>query len=278
MRNFFLTVDVGVSRLLRASSNFVLPKGTLAIDSSSPSPVLAIGTALVISSRSELNDLLDRLEFTQKVLELLASTHLLPCDRYRITDTQAAPWLIHTSAYLLALHRAEETFYRKTQEPKQSELAASSSSQEEDPEPCLIERSMMDDLLYIAEKLSDGAAERSLQVALVLGILGSFNELSALKLEPSALPAIPAFNPDLVELALQVAKSILNPLAGQEDKQEKDRSTWTFNKDQHGPITQVSLSQGRGQPELVLDAGLWHSGVSVTNIFLAMTKANLHYL
>lgn len=258
-------IVLGVSRLLRASSNFVLPASMLNIDLLSPAPVLPITTSLVIESKTQLNDLLDRLDFTQKVLELLASTHLLPCDRYKITDALAAPWLFHSCVCLLALHRAEETFYRKSQVPKHASDsdASSSSNHEDDPEPCLIERSMMDDIIYIAEKLADSEAERSLQVTLVLGILGSFNELSSMALEPSTLPAIPAFNPDLVELAIQVAKSILNPLKRRTEKQEKDRSTWKFSKEQCGPITQVGLSQGRSQPELVLDASQGHSGVII---------------
>ena len=120
---------------------------------------------------------------------------------------------------------------------------------------------MVDDLLYIAEKLNDVAAERNLQVSLVLGVLGSFDELAAHKLETTALPAIPAFNPDLVELAIQVAKTTLSPLLLPEGGEDKDRSTWKFNKDRYGPITKIGLSQGRGQPELVLDAGRLHSWV-----------------
>lgn len=79
-----------------------------------PSP-FPIATAIVIATRTQLNDLLDRLEFVQKALELLASTHLFSCDRYRIKDPQAAPWLVHVCSCLLALHRAEEGFYRKLQ-------------------------------------------------------------------------------------------------------------------------------------------------------------------
>jgi hypothetical protein len=235
-----------------------MPWETFTADLSSPAPVLPVSTAVTIESRSQLNDLLDRLEFTQKVLELLASTHLLPCDRYRVTDAHAAPWLLHTAACLLALHRAEENFYRKSQVKKSD---AEESAQEEDPEPCLIERSMMDDLLYIAEKLNDVAAERNLQVALVLGVLGSFDELSGHKLDATTPPAIPAFNPDLVELAIQVAKSALNPLQAPGGKDEKDRSTWEFSKDKNGPITKIALSQGRGQVEIVFDTGRLHSWV-----------------
>jgi hypothetical protein len=101
------------------------------------------------------------LEFAQKVLELLASTHLLPCDRHCITDLHAAPWLLYTCACLLTLHRAEENFYHRLQ----AHRSDSELQPDKDPEPCLIERSMMD----ITDKLADGAAERSLQVALVLG-------------------------------------------------------------------------------------------------------------
>jgi hypothetical protein len=235
-----------------------MPWETLTTDFSASTPILPVSTAVTIESRSELNDLLDRLEFTQKVLELLASTHLLPCDRYRVTDVYAAPWLFHATACLLALHRAEESFYRKSQVRRTD---SEDPAHEEDPEPCLIERSMMDDLLYIAEKLNDVAVERNLQVAIVLGVLGSFDELAGLKLAATALPAIPAFNPDLVELAIQVAKSALNPLSLPEVKEEKDRSTWVFSKDKNGPITKMALSQGRGQAEIVLDTGLSHSWV-----------------
>lgn len=135
----------------------------------------------------------------------------------------------------------------------------------DEPEPCLIERSMMDDLLYIAEKLSDARAERNLHVAIVLGVLGSFDELSTHALEVRAPPAIPAFNPDLVELALQVAKSVLAPRSKAEDQEkELGKDQWAFEKERYGPITKIALSQGLGQPELVFDGANWHSSVLTT--------------
>jgi hypothetical protein len=246
----------GVSRMLYACAAFVMPWDA-AQEVSSAAPAFNIASAITIDSRVQLNDLLDRLEFAQKALELLASTHLMPCDRYHITDPNAAPWLLHTCAVLLALHRAEEGFYRRLQVRKPE----AESSESEDPEPCLIERSMMDDLLYIAEKLGDLRAERGLQVALVLGVLGSFDDLAARKLEARTPPAIPAFNPDLVELALQVAKSVLG-MSTMVDTDVQEGG-WEFDKEKHGPITKISLSRGKGQPALVLDGSHWHTAVCV---------------
>ncbi len=259
----------GVSRILCACSTFLVPERALSLVQ--PKQMISVTSSIVIESRSHLNDLLEKLEFVQKVIELLASSQMMPMDRYHVTDQHAAPWIVHLCAILLSLHRAEEAFYRSgppapSPPPRKADVLDLNSYEDESEigtEPCLVERSMLYDLLYVMEKLHDPLALVNLQILVVLSILGSFSEFPIPKLDPllgspHGMPAIPAFNPDLVELALQVFKSVLTTPPRSTEGAPKDRKNWEYTKDKRGPVTSIVISQSKGS-EFVLECAKEYS-------------------